>query len=134
MVGLAADDLPTARGAYLVMDAAAWLVLVPLALASLLTGIVQAVGTTWGLFRHYWVVFKLAINVFSTVVLLLYTKTFASMAAVARDPSADLVDVRNASPLLHAGGALVLLLAATTLAVVKPPGLTPVGRRRLARS
>jgi hypothetical protein len=118
------------RGAYLVMEPAAWLVLVPLAFASLLTGLVQALGTTWGLFWHYWVLFKLVINVVATAVLLLYMETFDAMADVAADPRSDLSAVRNVSPLLHAALALLLLLVATTLAVYKPRGLTPYGRRR----
>ena len=130
VVGLTSEDAQTVRGAYLVMEPAAWFVLVPLALASLLTGLVQALGTTWGLFRHYWILFKLLINVFSTTVLLLYMETFSFMAGVAADPSADLGVVKNSSPLLHAVAALALLLAATTLAVYKPRGLTPYGRRK----
>jgi uncharacterized membrane protein len=130
VVGLTSDDAETVRGAYLVMEPAAWFALVPLALASLLTGLVQALGTTWGLFRHYWVLFKLLINVVATVVLLLYMDTFRALADVAADPRAELGLVRNASPLLHAVAALVLLLAATTLAVYKPRGLTPYGRRK----
>ena len=130
VVGLTSDDAETVRGAYLVMEPAAWLVLVPLAFASLLTGLVQALGTTWGLFRHYWVLFKLLINVVATTVLLLYMGTFRSMAAVAADRSADLGAVRNVSPVLHAALALLLLLVATTLAVYKPRGMTPYGRRK----
>ena len=38
VVGMTSQDAPTVRGAYLVMAPAARLVLVPLALASLLTG------------------------------------------------------------------------------------------------
>ena len=131
VVGLTSQDAETVRGAYLVMEPAAWYVPVPLALASLLTGLVQSLGTTWGLFRHYWVLFKLLINVVATVVLLTYMETFSSMARVAADPSADLGVVRNASPMLHAGAALLLLLVATTLAVYKPRGVTPYGRRKL---
>jgi hypothetical protein len=52
------------------------------------------------------------------------------MAGVAADPSADLAVVRNASPLLHAALALLVLLAATVLAVYKPQGLTPYGWRK----
>jgi hypothetical protein len=48
VVGLTSQDAQTVRGAYLVMEPTAWLVLVPLAFASLLTGIVQSLGTTWG--------------------------------------------------------------------------------------
>jgi uncharacterized membrane protein len=133
IVGLASPDADTVRGAYLVMEPAAWYVLVPLALASLVTGLVQALGTTWGLFRHYWVLFKLLINVVATIVLLMYMGTFRSMANVAADPSSDLAAVRNPSPLLHAGAALLLLLAATTLAVYKPRGLTRYGQRKSSK-
>ncbi|HUF82605.1 MAG TPA: hypothetical protein VMN03_15825 [Burkholderiales bacterium] len=115
---------------YLVMEPAAWFVLVPLAFASLLTGIVQALGTTWGLFRHYWILFKLLLAVFITIVLLIYMKTFRVMAGVAADPSADLAVVRNASPALHAVLALLVLLAAVALAVYKPRGMTRYGWRK----
>jgi hypothetical protein len=130
VVGLTSQDAQTVRGAYLVMEPAAWFVLVPLAFASLLTGIVMSLGTTWGLFRHYWVLFKLLIAVFATIVLLIYMGTFRYMAGVAADPSADLGVVRNASPTLHAALALLVLLMATVLAVYKPRGMTPYGRRK----
>jgi hypothetical protein len=133
VIGLTSEDPETVRGAYLVMEPAAWFVLVPLAFASLLTGLLQSLVTAWGLLRHYWVVFKLMINLVTTIVLLLYMQTFELMADVAADPSADLAVVRNASPLLHAGAALVLLLVATTLAVYKPPGRTPSWRRKHRR-
>jgi hypothetical protein len=129
-VGLTSLDAQTVRGAYLVMEPAAWLVLVPLAFASLLTGLVMSLGTTWGVFRHYWVVFKLVITAFSTMVLLIYVETFQQMAAIAADSSADLDTVRNASPALHAVLATLLLLVATVLAVYKPQGLTAYGRRK----
>lgn len=131
VIGLTSQDAPTVRGVYLVMQPAAWYVLVPLAFASLLTGLVMSLGTTWGLFRHYWVVVKLGLTVFATVILLIYMGTFRHMAGVAADPAADLDVVRNASPLLHAALALLVLLVATVLAVFKPQGMTPYGRRRL---
>lgn len=130
VVGLTHHDAQTVRGVYLVMEQAAWFILVPLACASLLTGFVQALGTPWGLFQHYWVLFKLLINVLSTIVLLAYMDTFRFMAAVAADPRVDLSDVRNASPVLHAGFAILSLLVATVLSVYKPRGLTPYGQRR----
>jgi hypothetical protein len=127
IVALTSQDAQMVRGAYLVMEPSAWFVLVPLAFASLLTGIVQSLGTEWGLFRHYWVLFKLLITVFATIVLLIYMVTFSHMAGVAADPSADLGVVRNASPMLHAALALLALLVATVLAVYKPRGMTPYG-------
>jgi hypothetical protein len=130
IVGLRNEDPQTVRGAYLVMEPAAWLVLLPLAVASLITGVVQGLGTTWGLFRHYWVLFKLLITAFATFVLLIYMETFRVMARVAADPSADLALVRNPSPRFHAVLALLVLLVATVLAIYKPRGLTPYGRRK----
>jgi len=130
IVGLTSQDAQAVRGAYLVMEPAAWFVLVPLAFASLLTGLVQSLGTTWGLFRHFWVLFKLLIAAFATIVLLIYMETFRFLAGVAADPSADLRMVRNASPGLHAALALLVLLVATVLAVYKPRGMTPYGRRK----
>lgn len=133
VIGLTSDDPQTVRGVYLVMEPAAWFLLVPLAVASLLTGLLQSLGSAWGLFRHYWVVFKLVINVFSTVVLVIYMQTFADLADVAADRRADLPMVRNPSPLLHAAAALLLLLAAAALGIYKPRGLTGYGRRQLVR-
>jgi hypothetical protein len=128
--GLTSPDAQTVRGVYLVMEPAAWFVLVPFAFASLLTGIVQALGTTWGLLRHYWVLFKLLMAVFVTIVLLIYMETFSFMAGVAADPSADLALVRNPSPMIHAALALVVLLVAVVLAVYKPRGMTRYGWRK----
>jgi hypothetical protein len=130
IIGLTSRDAQTVRAAYLVMEPAAWLVLIPLSIASLLTGLVQSLGTIWGLFRHYWVLFKLLITVVATIVLLTYMETFRFMAGVAADPAADLGVVRTSSPVLHAAAALLLLLVATLLAVYKPRGMTRYGQRK----
>ena len=131
VIGFTSDDPVKVRGAYLLMAPAAWFVLVPLAHASLLSGIVLSLGTSWGLFRYYWVVLKLGITVFATVILLIYMGTFRQMAGVAADPVVDLALVRNASPIVHAILALVLLVAATVLGVYKPFGMTAYGKLRL---
>lgn len=133
LVGLTHEDPVAVRGVYLVMEPTAWLVLVPLAVASLLTGVLQSLGSPWGLLRHYWVVLKLGITAVSTLVLLTYMDTFAAMAATAADPGSALGAVRNPSPAVHAGAALVLLISAATLSVVKPRGLTRYGWRRQRR-
>ncbi|MGH9203767.1 MAG: DUF2269 domain-containing protein [Vicinamibacterales bacterium] len=131
-IGLTSPDERTVRGAYLVMAPAAWFVLVPLAHASLLSGIALSLGTTWGLFRHYWVALKLLITAFATVILLIYMGTFKQMAGVAADPVVELGLVRNPSPMVHAILALILLLLATVLGVYKPFGMTAYGKRRQA--
>ena len=128
--GLTSQNAQTVRGAYLMMEPTGRFVLVPLAFASLLTGVVQSLGSRWGLFRHYWVLFKLLINVLATVILLMYMETFRFMASTATDPTADLSSVRNLSPVIHASAALLLLVVATTLSVYKPQGMTRYGQRR----
>src|SRR5918997_738723 len=85
VAGLVADDGQSARAAYLAMEPVTWFVLVPLAVASLVTGVVQALGTAWGLFRHYWVVFKLVLNLVATSVLLLHMPAVKALAAVSAD-------------------------------------------------
>ena len=136
LAGLTSESGDTVRAVYLAMESIGWFVLVPLSFASLLTGLVQSLGSAWGLFRHYWVVFKLLINVAASVVLLLYMETldhFARVAAVA-STTPDVPDaLRSPSPLIHAALALLLLLVATVLAVYKPRGVTPWGQRRLAQ-
>ena len=129
VAGLTSQDPQMVRAVYLAAEPITWYVIVPLALASLLTGIVQSLGTTWGLFRHYWVLFKLLIAVVATIVLLLYTQTVGFFAGVA-ESSADLRELRTPTFVLHSGAALLLLLAATVLAVYKPRGMTRYGRRK----
>jgi len=135
LVALTTPDETTARAMYVAMDALAWTVLVPLAVASLVTGVVQSLGTVWGLTRHYWVVTKLAITVAATVVLVLYTQTLAGLADVAAARSGqDAHLLRSPSPLLHVVLALLMLLGATVLSVFKPRGLTARGWRLQQRA
>ena len=133
VAGLASEDEQLVRAAFLTMELTGWFVLVPFALASLLTGLVQSLGTTWGLFRHYWVLFKLLINVFATIVLLLYMQSLSSLSDVAVEmtlSSDDLRMLQSPSPVIHSAAALLLLLVATVLAVYKPRGMTRYGRRK----
>ena len=132
VAGLTSENAELVRAAYLTMEAIGWFVLVPLAAASLLTGLVESFATKWGLFRHYWVIAKLLINVFATVVLLVYMETLRALGAEAAETTstAELEALRSASPVVHATGAMLLLLVATALAVYKPPGVTPYGQRK----
>ena len=53
MTGLTSRDDSPARCAYLSMELIGWTVIVPFSLAALLSGLVQSLGTDWGLLRHY---------------------------------------------------------------------------------
>ena len=134
IAGLNSRDSQMVRAAYLTMKLIGWFVLVPLSFASLVTGLVGALGTTWGLFRHYWVLVKLGMNVFASIVLLLYMQTLGYLAGAAAETTlstGDLLGLRNPSPVLHSGAALLLLLVATVLGIYKPQGMTRYGRRKL---
>ena len=133
VVGLTSQEAQVVRAVYLAMEPAGWFVLVPLSLTSLLTGLVQSLGTKWGLFRHHWVLIKLLINVVATIVLLMYMQTLgylADVAAQTTSSSGDLSLLRSPSPVLHAGFGMLLLLVAATLSVYKPRGMTRYGQRR----
>lgn len=131
ITGVTSTDDQIVRAVYIAMEAGAWAVILPLALASLVTGLIQSLGTRWGLFRHYWVLFKLLINLVATVILVLYLQTLGELSDLARSASTSRADVSTPSPVLHAAAAVVLLVVASVLAVYKPRGLTPYGRRRL---
>lgn len=129
VAALTERDERTVRGAWAAMEVIGRFVLVPLSLASLLTGLVQAFGTAWGLFRHYWVVVKLVLTAAATAVLLLHMPTVRSYAGFAATTDTPAVGGLPGE-LLHAGGGLVVLLATTVLSVFKPRGMTPYGWRK----
>lgn len=125
---LTSSDTQTIRAAYLMMLPVGWYAIVPLALATLATGIVLSFGTTWGLFRHYWVVFSLVITVIAVAVLLGHMPDVSSLAAKAANPSADISQLSG--DLFHSVGGLLVLLAPLVLNIYKPRGLTRYGRRK----
>lgn len=130
--GLSKSDPVQVRAAYLAGEMITWRLIVPLSLASVLTGLLVSLSTAWGLFRHYWVIIKLAITLFSTFVLMIHTQPVGHMAQMATKmdlvPS-DLVGARL--QLVVASGAAVLaLIVTTTLSIYKPRGLTRYGWRR----
>ena len=132
IVGLTSQDAQMVRAAYLAMEVIGWRVIVPLSLASLVTGLVHALGTKWGLFRHYWVLIKLLIAILATVVLLVHMQPIGNMARVAAERTPMSADLRGLRIQLvaDAGAALFVLLVATALSVYKPRGLTRYGRRK----
>ena len=127
----ASRDALTLRAAYLGMELIAWYVIVPLALASLLTGLIMSLGTRWGLFRHYWVLISLLLTIIATVVLLAETQTINYFADIAADPRTSDDDIRAlGSTLVHSVGGTVVLLVILVLNVYKPRGMTRYGWRK----
>jgi hypothetical protein len=133
IIVLSSQDSQTVRAAYLAMDVIARFIIVPSSFAALLTGLVLSLFTPWGLFRHYWVLVKLEINIVAILVLLNYMDTLSQLVGVAAKTalsSADLLRLRAPTSVAHAGGALLFLLVATVLSVYKPRGLTRYGWRK----
>lgn len=126
VAGLTSQDANMVRAAYVTMAFTASFVIVPLVLASLLIGLVQSLGTPWGLFRHYWVLAKLLLTVITIIVLLLQMKGIGYMAGVAAETTlsgADLLGLRR-SIRTHAAGGLLVLLVLVALSIYKPRGMT----------
>lgn len=124
-------DAQMLRAAYLGMGSIARYVIVPLALASLLTGLVMSLGTKWGLIRHYWVLISLVLTVIATAVLLVEVGVISSLADMAADPVTSDEHLRKMpSTLVHSVGGTVVLLTVLVLNVYKPQGMTRYGWRK----
>ena len=132
VAGLSSQNEQTARAAYIAMDLIGWFVIVPCSFATLIIGLVQSLGTKWGLFRHYWVLIKFLLTIGATILLILHMRATSRMAEAAAMLSFPNLEFRPLQIQLvaDAGAALLVLLAATILSVYKPWGLTGYGRRR----
>ena len=132
IVGLTSRDAEMVRTAYAAMELTARFVIVPLAFASLLSGIVQSMCTPWGLFRHYWVLVKLLLTTFATIVLLAKMPLIGYAARRAAETTSSSVDLHTVGIQLavHATGGMLVLLVITALSVYKPWGLTRYGQRK----
>lgn len=126
---LSGEDARTAHSAWTSMESIGWFAIIPLAIGALLSGLVMSLGTSWGLFRHYWVIIKLVLTAFATFVLIVHMPTVSLQAGGAT----GMTHVGLGGPrgeLVHAGGGMLILLATTILAVYKPKGLTWYGKRK----
>lgn len=127
LAGAAGRDAPTVYPAARLLGGA---LLVPLALASLVTGMALGLFTPWGLVRHWWVAIKLTLTTAGTVLaLVLLTPALSAAAGAALD--GDVVPATQRWELVRNSGAASLVLVTTlVLSVVKPFGRI---RRRSGR-
>ncbi len=131
IAGMISHDTQAVRADYLVMESIAWFVIVPLCLASVLTGVVSSLGTTLGLFRHYWVLIKLVMTVPATIVLFVHMRPIGLITHVAAERALSNADLGlQIQMVAAAGAALLVLLVATAVSVYKPRGLTRYGWRK----
>jgi hypothetical protein len=125
IVGLRADS-PDVMGIYAGAEALTWYLIVPLCGLTLVTGVLIAVTTPWGLLNHYWVVVKLAISVAATIGLVIHLAPIhdAAQAVPLGPPIEARVQLIAAS-----GMAIIILALALWLSTFKPAGLTKRGSR-----
>lgn len=134
--GVSSEDPQIIRSTFLAMDLSSRFMILPLAVASIFSGVIQSLGTAWGLFRHYWVLAKLLLTVFATVILLIKMKLIGYAAVLAAETTLPLAELRAAGNELvfHAASGLFVLLIPVILSIYKPRGLTPYGRGLRAKS
>jgi hypothetical protein len=130
VTGLASRDPELIRAGYLAMGLLGEAVLLPLALAAPLTGILLGLGTAWGLARHWWVLTKLVLTiaVATAAVFVLRPALNRAAAQALQVPLAELPAIGigqvGVAVTLAPAGALLVLIAIVTLAVFKPWGQT----------
>ncbi|MEO6012867.1 MAG: hypothetical protein ABIQ30_04685 [Devosia sp.] len=99
--------------------------------ASLLIGVVQSLGTPWGLIRYYWVIIKLVLTLVALAVLMLQTETVDLLARAALAGGLGTMGASRFSMVLHGTGGLAVLLVANVLSVYKPRGMTRYGASKI---
>ena len=127
IAALTSRDEQMVQSACRSMEFIGWWVIVPLSIAALLSGLVQSLGTQWGLFRHWWIVAKLVLSVFAVVVLWQHMRDVSQVSRMAKEGVISSVNLRP--ELIHSAGGLLVLLLVIVLSVFKPWGATPYGRR-----
>lgn len=115
-----AHDASTLSATCVGMNILVRFVVVPSALASIVSGTVSALGTKWGLIQHYWVVAKLALVIISTLILLAQLGRIERIATLAAAGQAVGAELHR--PVVHGGGGLIVLLFVQALSVYKPWG------------
>jgi len=137
IAGITSNNAEVVRGAYVSMNLLGLYIIVPLSLAALLTGLVQSLGTSWGLFRQYWTMVKFVLTFGSTFLLLVHQYTSIARAAqrVLTSPVGKMPDLGQTGRelLVKAGLAILVLMITTVLSIYKPWGLTAYGRRIMQR-
>ena len=132
-------DQEIPRAAYMLIQVLDRAMFPPVAVGTLLTGVILSVGTAWGLFQHYWIVAKLALTVGVILSGVLFVGAWVQQAiATASGPAADTVarsDVGSAPLLLicTAVAHLFMLGAATVISVYKPWGRIRPDRHETVR-
>lgn len=121
MAASVTDDSTLSVALYRAIETSVWLS-IPVGVIAVATGTLLGVKTAFGLIRHWWVAAKIAIALAVIITDAVLVRRVAHDAIGTGTTPRELYG----STIAH----VVLLALATILAVFKPRGLTPWGRRR----
>ena len=116
------------RAAWLAMELTGWYVIVPLGCLALVSGLVMAFGTAWGLLRHYWVLIAFGFTSLALIILILHMPSVTATARLAAQAD-DATAARLGGDVLHPAVGLLVLVFIAVLNIYKPRGLTGFGQR-----
>ncbi|MFB7456750.1 DUF2269 domain-containing protein [Streptomyces sp. NPDC088337] len=106
-----------------------WLLL-PVAFATLFSGLVLSLGTPWGLARHRWVYTKFWLTLATTAATVLALRP--GLTSMVRDVAAGEPPAGSHGILMGPAVSLTAYVFMTVISVLKPWGLTRRGRRHRA--
>jgi hypothetical protein len=132
IAALGLDDATLVREAYQFHELLISTIIRPAAIMTVVSGLSLALGTPWGLIKHYWPPAKLIVAIATIALTIPNSPRWIGYAiAHASTPGAALSTVQRdlvAMAVFH----LIALGLATWLSIYKPGGLTPVGRAQTA--
>lgn len=119
------DDIAEAHTIYELMTVLPFALGIPLSFLALGSGILLALTSTWGLFRHWWVTAKLVLLVVTIFVGALVTGPAMSDPANHTSATGDGDRSDEWAVVLVLGLQIAMILTASVLAVLKPGGRIP---------
>jgi hypothetical protein len=132
MTGLLAESHAVRHGAYAIFHIFDLVIVIPSVVLAIVTGMVVAFGTPWGLVKHWWVLTTFVISLSIPAAAAVEHRWFAELVARTADPAARPGSL-GVWLAVVVGCFAVLLWTATILSIFKPWGRTWWGRQDLAR-
>jgi|tagenome__1003787_1003787.scaffolds.fasta_scaffold20625526_1 hypothetical protein len=135
ITGLVTDDPGTQHTAFRALDLLGGMLLIPISLLAFATGVTLALGTRWGLVRHWWVITKFVLTLIPVILIpLSLLPGYGDLAdQVNAAAPGQVVDVGNTgiSLIIAAIVSTTMYLTSVTLSIFKPWGRTKWGRSRV---
>lgn len=124
IAGLVSKNSQLVTANYISMEMLGWFAIVPFCMGTFFSGVLQSLGTEWGLFKHYWIAVKLVLTVIATIVLFVHMQPVSHVADIASKDGLTNTQLRGLRIQLiaDAGAALLVILVAIGLSVYKPWG------------